>query len=58
MVDDRLETALTWCNEHKVKNQLDLYNRVDKKDRKLSKKDKGVIPDDNSLRKGTKHKGV
>jgi len=53
MINERLNQALKWCNEHKVKNQLDLFNQVDKKDKKLSKKDEGSVSFDKSLRKGT-----
>jgi len=29
--NERLESALAWCRDHEVKNQLDLFNREEKK---------------------------
>ena len=53
MINDRLKTALAWCNEHKVKNQLELFNRVSKKHKNISKKNVGNVSNDKSLIKGT-----
>ena len=41
MINERLESAFEWCKKNKVKNQLDLFNRVDNK-KKESKKKKSL----------------
>lgn len=38
MINERLESALTWCKKNKVKNQLDLFNRVSNEKKKPKKK--------------------
>lgn len=42
MINERLKSALKWCNEHKVKNQLNLFDQVKEKDKKLPEKDKSL----------------
>ena len=40
--DDRLESALTWCKEHKLKTYLDL-NDLQSQKKPVKKRRKGVV---------------